>query len=323
VENRQRQESVEQAMPLSKQIMAKLHRWMELSLWVWRNILRIAFRTDEDHVFMLAAGIAFNFITALVPTVLLMFFILGTLLNTDQETVMRQLNETVRNFNVSAGNRDDILGSLQTQINSLIANRGIAAIFGITGLVWAASALATSIRVAINKILRCREVRHYLIYKLFDISTIALIGLLVFVSILLGPLLGVLMATSDRLGEVLHLDQLEAFVTESINFVTSLLLFFTIFRYMPYQKQSRLIIWVGTVVSTALWQIARYVFSFYLAEFGTFSKIYGAYAFFATTAFWLYYSALVFLIGAEVAYHIKQSRWNARRLFNRISGEES
>jgi membrane protein len=310
-------------MPLSKQIMAKLHRWMELSLWVWRNILRIAFRTDEDHVFMLAAGIAFNFITALVPTVLLMFFILGTLLNTDQETVMRQLNETVRNFNVSAGNRDDILGSLQTQINSLIANRGIAAIFGITGLVWAASALATSIRVAINKILRCREVRHYLIYKLFDISTIALIGLLVFVSILLGPLLGVLMATSDRLGEVLHLDQLEAFVTESINFVTSLLLFFTIFRYMPYQKQSRLIIWVGTVVSTALWQIARYVFSFYLAEFGTFSKIYGAYAFFATTAFWLYYSALVFLIGAEVAYHIKQSRWNARRLFNRISGEES
>ena len=47
--------------------------------------------------------------------------------------------------------------------------------------------------------------------------------------LLLGPLLGVLMATSDRLGEVLHLDQLEAFVTEMINFATSLLLFFTIF----------------------------------------------------------------------------------------------
>lgn len=290
---------------------------MELAKWIWGNILKIAYRADEDHVFMLAAGIAFNFITALVPTVLLVFFILGTLLNTDQETVMAQLNEYARQYLVAY--QEDVLQSLQTQITSLIDNRGVAAIFGVTGLLWAASALATSIRVAINKILRCREVRHYLIYKLFDISTIALIGILVFVSILLGPLLGVLMATSDRLGEFLHLNQLEGVVTELINFATSLLLFFTIFRYMPYQKQSRLIIWVGTLVSTALWQIARYIFSFYLAEFGTFSRIYGAYAFFATTAFWLYYSALVFLIAAEVAYHIKQSRWNARKLFNRIS----
>ncbi len=292
---------------------------MELVKWTWGNTLKIAFRTDEDHVFMLAAGIAFNFITALVPTVLLVFFILGTVLNTDQETVMKQLNEYARQYLVAY--QEDVLESLRAQITSLIDNRGMAAVIGITGLLWAASALATSIRVAINKILRCREVRHYLIYKLFDISTIALIGILVFISILLGPLLGILMATSDRIGEFLHLTRLEGLVTEGLNFATSLLLFFTIFRYMPYQKQSRLIIWVGTLVSTALWQIARYIFSFYLAEFGTFSRIYGAYTFFAITAFWLYYSALVFLIAAEVAYHIKQSRWNARKLFNRISDE--
>ena len=66
-------------------------------------------------------------------------------------------------------------------------------------------------------------------------------------------------------------------------------------------------------------EFARLLFRYYLLEFTTFSRIYGAYAFFSSAIFWLYYSALVFLLGAEVAYHVKQSRWNARRLFNRIA----
>lgn len=266
---------------------------------------------------MLAAGIAFNIIIALVPTVLLILFVLGYVL--DSATVVRQLNDYAGTFFVAPGFRDDIIETLRAQIDSIIRNRGIAGIFGFVGLLWTSSALATSIRVSMNKILRCREVRSYFIYKAYDISSIALIGLLVFISVLTGPVLQVLLATSDRIGEVLHLAGIEGLMTESINLAITLFLFWVIFRYIPYQRLERHIIWIGTLVSTALWGLARYVFSFYLAEFTTFSRVYGVYAFFAAAAFWLYYSSLVFLIGAEVAYHIKQSRWNARRLFNRIS----
>jgi membrane protein len=285
--------------------------------WQWGHIVELALRADNDHIFMLAAGIAFNIIIALVPTVLIILFVLGYVL--DSAAVVRQLNEYAGAFIVAQGYRQDLIETLRAQIDSIIRNRGIAGVFGFIGLVWTSSALATSIRVSVNKILRCREVKSYFIYKAYDISSIVLIGLLVFVSILIGPVLQVLMATSDHIGEFLHLAGIEGFMTESVNLAITLFLFWVIFRYIPYQKLERHIIWIGTLVSTALWALARWVFSFYLSEFTTFSRVYGAYAFFAAAAFWLYYSSLVFLIGAEVAYHIKQSRWNARRLFNKIS----
>ncbi|MEO5931205.1 MAG: YihY/virulence factor BrkB family protein [Candidatus Kapaibacterium sp.] len=300
-------------------LLARGRRILSRLGWLWKHIVEAAFRADSDHVFMLAAGIAFNIITSLVPTILLVLFALGYFL--DSASIIHQLNEYATTFIVTQGNRTDILMNLKTQIAVVIQNRGIAGVIGFIGLLWSASALAASIRVSVNKVLRCREVRNYFIYKLYDIVAIMLIGLLVFVSIVTGPLLQLLLAASDHVGTVLHLVGIEGFLTDIVNFVITLLLFYVIFRYVPYQKQEQHIIWIGTLTSTALWELARYVFSFYLTEFGTLGRVYGAYAFFAAAALWIYFSALVFLIGAEVAYHIKQSRWNARRTFNRISRE--
>jgi membrane protein len=306
--------------PLAKFLMERGRRLLRWLKWLWGNILAIALRTDEDHVFMLAAGIAFNIITSLVPTILLLLFVLGYVL--DSESIIQELSKYATTYIVAEGFRDDILRTLQQQIDALVANRGIAGLIGILGLLWSSSALASAIRVAVNKVVRCRESRNYFIYKLYDFLAIMLIGLLVFLSIVTGPLLQIVIVASDRLGDVLHLAGFEGFIHFGVNLVITLLLFYVIFRYVPYQKQERHIIWIGTLTSTVLWEAARLGFSFYLTEFGTLGRIYGAYAFFAGAALWIYFSALVFLIGAEVAYHVKQSRWNARRLFNRISRGE-
>lgn len=291
-----------------------LRQW---AVWLWEQIYAVGMRADQDHVFMLAAGVAFNIITSLVPMLLVILFVLGYVL--DSDTVMHQLNQYASTYIVAEGYRDDIIRTLQAQVSALIENRGIAGIVGIGGMLWAASALAASIRVGVNRVLRCREERNYLVYKLYDMGAIISMGLLVFISVMLGPIMQLLMATSDRIGEFLNVTGIEGVVSELISIATALLLFYIIFRYIPYQKQERHIIWIGTLTSTILWEIARQVFGFYLMEFKTFARIYGAYAFFATAAIWIYYSALVFLIAAEVAYHVKQSRWNARRLFNRIA----
>ncbi|HVK38421.1 MAG TPA: YihY/virulence factor BrkB family protein [Candidatus Kapabacteria bacterium] len=298
-------------------LRTRAHLMLRRLQWLWRNTVTIGFRADEDHVFLLAAGIAFNIIIAMIPTLLILLFVLGYVF--DSERILQQINEYIRNFVVAEGYRDDLIVTLRAQIESLVANRGLAGLIGIVGLLWTGSALATSIRVSINKVLRCREVRSYLIYKLFDISTIAVIGLLVFVSIVMGTLYQIVVSRSSWLVTSLDLPGVEGFLPELVAVVVSFVLFLVIFRYMPYQKQERHIIWIGAISSTVLWELARLVFRFYLGEFTTFSRIYGAYAFFASAIFWLYYSALVFLLGAEVAYHVKQSRWNARRLFNRIA----
>lgn len=303
--------------PPAKSLQERWQRIRSWLGWLWDHTVTISLRADSDHIFMLAAGIAFNIITSLVPTILLLFFILGYVLDSDM--ILRELSRYAEIYVVAQGPREEILRQLQAQISSLVENRGIAGAIAIVGILWSASALAASIRVAVNKVLRCREVRNYLIYKLYDIIGIMLIGLLVFLSIITGPLLHLVVAISDRIGILLQFGGLDGFVTELINLAITLLLFYVIFRYVPYQRLERHIIWIGTLTSTVLWELARYTFSFYLTEFGTLGRVYGAYAFFAAAALWIYFTALVFMIGAEVAYHIKQSRWNARRIFNRIS----
>ncbi|HVZ38884.1 MAG TPA: YihY/virulence factor BrkB family protein [Candidatus Kapabacteria bacterium] len=296
--------------------------------WAWHWVRRIrshvwaiALRTDSDHVYMYAAGIAFNIITSLVPTILLILFVLGYVL--DSAAIMQELNRVAHTYIVAEGFREDILVKLQSQIDILIRNRGLAGVIGAVGLLWSASALASSIRVAINSVLRCREVRGYLIYKLYDFMAIMMIGMLVFLSIITGPILQLVLAAGDKVGQVIHLSQLESLLSFGVNFVVTLLLFLVMFRYMPYQRQERHIILIGTLTSAALWELAHYIFSIYITEFNSFGRVYGTYAFFAAAALWIYVSSLVFLIGAEVAYHVKQSRWNARRMFEKASRAEA
>ena len=285
--------------------------------WIGQNIWQIALRADGDHIFLQAAGIAFNIAIALVPTILILFFVLGYLLDPDQ--VAWQLNTYLDRFLISSGSQQEIIEIIRQQVSAIVANRGLAGLLGFFGLLWTSSALASAIRVSVNNIMRCREEKFFLIYKLYDMLTILLIGLLVFVSILLGPLLQVLSSVNEKITELIPIANLDWFISESLTLLLAFTLFFVIFRFTPYQKQRYTIIIVGTLTSALLWILARLLFTIYLAEFRTFSRIYGAYAFFAASAFWIYYTALVFLIGAEVAYHVKQSTWNARRTFHRIA----
>jgi membrane protein len=289
----------------------------DLLRWFWENIWQIATRSDHDHIFLFAAGIAFNIAIAMVPTILILLFALGYILEPDQ--VALQLKTYLDEFIFSSGSQAEIIELVRAQISAIVENRGIAGILGFFGLIWTASALASSIRVSINNILRCREAKFFLIYKLYDILTIALIGLLVFISIIIGPLLQLLAGLNERLSAEIPLLNVDWIVSESISFGVALILFFVIFRFTPYQRQRYTIVLTGTIVSALLWMIARFIFSMYVAEFRTFSRIYGAYAFLAASAFWIYYAALVFLVGAEVAYQVKQSTWNARRTFHRVA----
>jgi len=286
---------------------------------MWNVILAVAYRADDDHIYLLSAGIAFNIIIALVPTILVILYVLGYVL--DSERVVSQLNEYASKLIVSGEYRASVIDGIKTQIDNIVQYRGLAGAIGIAGVVWSSSALASSIRVAVNKVLRCREWQHFLVYKLYDIAGIVLLGILVFLSIVTGPLLGIVRSITERIAnrlpfELIGLDWLLGEVTIGL---LDLLVFWAIFRFVPYQRQSRLVVWVGTLVSAVLWESARYIFGFYLVEFGTVGRVYGGFAYFAAAALWIYFSALVFLIGAEVAYHVKQSGWNARRTFQRLA----
>lgn len=302
----------------------RLRRWAVRVRRVWRffvalynHVVTIGLRADGDHVFMFAAGIAFNIITSLVPTLLVLLFVGSYVFDPDQ--IIYQLNQYAHTYLVAESTRNDLLAVFSDQINTIVANRGLAGLIGFAGLIWSSSALASTIRSTINTILRCRETRSFYIYKLFDMLAIIGVGLLVYVNIALGPLLELVKASSERIGGQLNITDISWVFSEGVSMATTVVLFYIVFRFAPYQRQDRVIIWIGTIVSAVMWEGARYGFRLYLNEFATLGRVYGTYAFLAGTALWLYISSLVFLLGAELAYHVKQSSWFARRRFRRLA----
>lgn len=50
-----------------------------------------------------------------------------------------------------------------------------------------------------------------------------------------------------------------------------------------------------------LWEGARWGLSAYLTRFGTYGKLYGSFGVVVATLVWIYYSAVIFVLGAELA----------------------
>ena len=57
---------------------------------------------------------------------------------------------------------------------------------------------------------------------------------------------------------------------------------------------------MGAIWAALLWEAAKQLFGYYIRHFPTLGIIYGAYMLVVVVAFWLYYSAVVFIIGAEI-----------------------
>ena len=69
---------------------------------------------------------------------------------------------------------------------------------------------------------------------------------------------------------------------------------------MPTQKIRKRSVVLGAAWASIFWVGAKILFGIYLSNFTTFSRIYGAYALGIVVAFWIYYTAAVFILGAEI-----------------------
>ncbi|WP_349292108.1 YhjD/YihY/BrkB family envelope integrity protein [Noviherbaspirillum sp. L7-7A] len=92
------------------------------------------------------------------------------------------------------------------------------------------------------------------------------------------------------------------FVLQALNFAVSFgvvtVLFAAIYKFMPHATIAWKNVWVGAIVTALLFTIGKFLIGLYIGKSGVASG-FGAAGSFAVLLVWVYYSAQIFLLGAE------------------------
>jgi membrane protein len=174
-------------------------------------------------------------------------------------------------------------------------------LFGLAVALWSVSALARTLIEAFNTAYEVPESRPGWKRVALSVSFGPVLALMVIVSVglaLIGPQL------VERIAEVIGLDELVVLLWGWMRLPVALLLLAVVlsvvYRYGPDARQRFRSVVVGAVFAVALWAIASVGFSFYLTNFANYGLTYGSLGVAVGLLFYLYLSASVVLLGAEV-----------------------
>ncbi|APX88401.1 ribonuclease BN [Brevirhabdus pacifica] len=261
----------------------------------WKDTLfRIKDEIGEDHVGLIAAGVAFYGLLALFPGITACMAIAGLL--TEPTTIVDQLDRIGQLLPPEAASI--IITQARDVAGSQEGGLGLAAVLGIALAIWSASKGVGSLIEGLNVAYDESEKRGFVKLKLV---TLGLTVMLVF-----GLLVG--LSTSLVVPAILSAIGLGAMVEFLLGGLTWVVMFaLTIFglavfyRYGPSRDKPEWR-WVtpGAAVACVLWLIGSAGFAWYVANFGSYNETFGTLGGAIILLMWLWLSAYIVLLGAEL-----------------------
>ncbi|MDH4070875.1 MAG: YihY/virulence factor BrkB family protein [Ignavibacteria bacterium] len=270
-------------------------------LTFWWYVRTIARKLLADDVLFLASGIAFNGLLTLIPLLLLGAAALGVFLNSSEFGVQRA-HDILEAMFPAQPFAISIKDSLMTMISDIILHRRTLGIFGALVLLYTATSLFDSVRSALHRIYEIPKTRGMLKSLLRHLGFVALAFLLFigssvsvwFVSVVEGVSVHV-----PALSVLTLPDFYDTFPVVTISALT-IFMFYVIYRHIPDEMPPRTAAMISTITTSVLWIVSGRLFGLYLSSFSAIGRIYGPYAFILVLLIWVYYSSLVFIIGAIV-----------------------
>ncbi len=257
-------------------------------------------RIDEHHVFLLGGGLAFSLFVCIIPFFLIMFAILGNILNS--QNVQLQVNIAINTIIPYAQYSEFAKKIIFTRINEVIEYKNIAGIVGGFGLLFAASGLFSSMRTILNRVFGVETNVHFLLGKLKDFALVIMVILIFFITTITSPILDLFIQAAQQFEGLSFFKSpiFEHFMLSIISLVLIFIVFLILYITVPVRKLGKNSTLISAMWAAILWEAAKQIFGFYLHHFGTFGKIYGTYALVVVVAFWIYYTSVIFIIGAEI-----------------------
>ena len=257
-------------------------------------------RIDDHHVFLLAGGLAFSIFICIIPFALIVFAVVGTILNS--EYMQFQVNGLIDTIIPYHQYSEFVKRIIFTRINEVIEYKNLAGIIGGFGLLFAASSLFSSMRTILNTVLDSKADEHFILAKLKDFALVIMVILTFFITTILMPFVDLLRQKADQFQSLhfLYSGIFEHVVFSLLSLVLVFILFSVLYFAVPKKKLGKKATLLSALFAALLWETAKQLFGYYIYHFSSLGKIYGTYVLFVVVAFWIYYSSIVFIVGAEI-----------------------
>ena len=268
----------------------------------WTLIYDFVDITDRRHIFLLSSGIAFNLLLCIIPLVVLIVSLVSGVMDVNQtkETVEAALDKVLpKNTKATS-----LITTIINEVGAFFNYSSVAGWIAGVALLWLASALFSSLRTGLNAIFHIPTPKFFIWYKLKDMAFTIVIVMLILIVTLLSPLLT--LADQYRLSLVENeaTGLLFGLTVQAASLIATSVLFLLLYKLVPNRRLPWPIVLMSTGFAVVLWEAARMLFSWYVYSATNFSKIYGGYVAVASFAVWLYYSAFIFLLSAELGQYI-------------------
>ncbi len=267
-------------------------RWWPIRFF--RELRRCLQRRD---LFMMAAAISFYGLLALIPFLLIGSAVLGFFAGSSREAG-HAIGEGIRRV------LPRVTGAqIEAALESLIQGRRVAGGLGLISLLWVASGAFEMVASGLTDLCGVEESRSYLRRKITALLLMLTCAVGFLLSLAVASLATVIEALGNRLLEIVPTDvslpqgTLLRILPATLVGATFLLMY----RFAPARPIPLGAALPGAVVAGALWHGARELFNWYLLTYARYNPVFGILGSAIALLLWLFYSALIFLLGGAIA----------------------
>lgn len=259
-------------------------------------VKQVATEWSEDKVPQLGAALAFYTALSIAPLLVISLGIAAAVFGQEaaQGQVVAQLGDLVGEQGAKA-------------IQEMIANANqpaegvFATVLSTIILLFGASGVFGQLQESLNTIWEVqpkpgRGILGIIRDRFLSFAMVLGCAFLLLVSLLLSTALGALGSVLDRLPE--SLEWLSHALHLGVSFIVITLLFAMMFKYLPDVKIQWRDVWLGAVITAALFTIGKFAIGLYLGK-SSMASSYGVAGSFVVLLVWVYYSAQILFAGAE------------------------
>ena len=285
------------------------HAFLPL-LRVWRFLSTVVREFLHDHGPIMAAAMSFFATLSLFPLLLFGVSALGYVVGSQK--AFHQVMDFFQSY--APGPVADIV---RTTLGNIVATRGKVLAVGILVLLWTATGVFANMETALCMTWDV-ETRRFLKSRLLATGMLFLVGA--------GLLLSLAFTAITLRIEGLHwrvfghqTPDLPVFwhlMGYLVPVLLGVAMFTAIYYALPNTRVHFRAALLGGVIGGLLWQVALLGFRWYLKHYAHYDVVYGSLGGVVILVMWIYYSMIVLLLGAELA-------WQTDQRMHRDEGEEA